>query len=47
MHAIHSSALDMLGYKNLHNDRAFVPFLFPDGEYSFSGERMTHCAVST
>ena len=32
-----STALDMLGYSNLHNDRAFFPFLFPEGEYNFAG----------
>ena len=30
----------MLGYSNLHNDRAFFPFLFPEGEYNFAG--LTH-----
>ena len=30
-------ALQMLGLTNLHMDRAFVPFLFPDGHYDFAG----------
>jgi len=30
-------ALEMLGYKNIHNDRAFVPFLYPEGQYNFTG----------
>jgi hypothetical protein len=28
----------MLGLNNLHMDRGFVPFLFPEGQYDFSGE---------
>ena len=30
-------ALGMLGLNNLHMDRGFVPFLFPEGQYDFSG----------
>jgi hypothetical protein len=29
----------MLGYNNIRGDRAFFPFLFPDGEYNFTGMR--------
>ena len=32
-------ALEALGFNNIHMDRAFVPFLYPEGVYDFSGIR--------
>ncbi len=37
------AALEQLGLNNLHMDRAFVPFLFPEGAYDFSGI-LPHCS---